>query len=175
MPSAFGYTPLEPIKGDSMTKFTGGCLCGQVRYSVDADPAFSGICHCRNCQKFTGSSFEPVLGFPAPAVSVTGDLKTYEDTGDSGQKVLRKFCPNCGSSLIGEVAVMPGVTMILAGSLDEPAAFTPGMEIYCKSAQPWTQAAGERQKFPGMPGWHPDTSGGTPCRRNCHTIRNTLS
>lgn len=135
-----------------MPTFTGGCLCGRVTYSVTADPMFSGVCHCRNCQRSTGSAFEPVIAFPSPAVRVEGQLTTYQDTGDSGQPMYRKFCPHCGSGVLAEAAVMPDVTMVLAGTLDDAALFAPAMEIYCSSAQPWTQAPAERQKFAKMPG-----------------------
>ena len=91
-----------------MANLTGGCLCGRVRYTVSGDPAFSGICHCRSCQRYTGSAFEPVMGFPSTAVSVQGELKTYDDTGDSGKLVHRRFCPNCGSGVVTDVDIMPG-------------------------------------------------------------------
>ena len=135
-----------------MAEVTGGCLCGRVRYAVSADAAFSGVCHCRNCQRYTGSSFEPVLAFPSAALKVQGELKTYQDTGDSGQPVYRRFCPNCGSGVIADAAMLQGLTLVLAGTLDDPSTFNPAMEIYCSSAQPWTQASGERQKFAKMPG-----------------------
>ena len=80
-----------------MANITGGCLCGRVRYTVTGEPAFSGLCHCRNCQRYTGSAFEALIAFPAASISVQGELKTYDDTGDSGQPVHRRFCPNCGS------------------------------------------------------------------------------
>ncbi len=135
-----------------MADMTGGCLCGRVRYTVTSEPVFSGICHCRNCQRYTGSAFEPVLAFPSASVSVQGELKTYEDTGDSGKPVHRRFCPNCGSGVIAQVDVMPDMTLVLAGSLDDSTGFKPSMEIYCSSAQPWTQTSEERKRFPKMPG-----------------------
>ena len=92
------------------------------------------------------------MAFPSAAVSVQGELKTYQGTGDTGQAVYRRFCPNCGSGIIAEAAVMPGMTMVLAGSLDDTSAFNPAVEIYCSSAQPWTQATAERQRFAKMPG-----------------------
>ena len=73
-----------------MATITGQCLCGRVRYTVTGDPAFSGVCHCRNCQRYTGSAFEPVMAFPADAVNVQGEIKTYQDTGDSGKPVYRR-------------------------------------------------------------------------------------
>ena len=44
-----------------MPTITGGCLCGKIRYRADAEPAFVGLCHCRDCQKFTGSAFAAVI------------------------------------------------------------------------------------------------------------------
>ncbi len=135
-----------------MTSISGGCLCGRVRYTVTGDPVFSGLCHCRNCQRYTGSSFEAVIAFPTPSVSVQGELKTYNDTGDSGQPVRRNFCPNCGSGIIAQADVLPGVTIVLAGTLDEPAVFKPTMDVYWSSAQTWMHDEVERQRFPKMPG-----------------------
>ena len=134
-----------------MANITGGCLCGRVRYTVTGEPAFSGLCHCRNCQRYTGSAFEALIAFPAASVSVQGELKTYDDTGDSGQPVHRRFCPNCGSGVVNEVDVLPGVTIVLAGTLDDPAAFKPAMDVYWSSAQPWVHASVERKRFPKMP------------------------
>ena len=71
--------------------------------------------------------------FPAETVKVEGELKTYDDPGDSGNFVHQQFCPNCGSSLMAEVDVMPGMRVVLAGSLDEPAVFQPSVEIRCCS------------------------------------------
>jgi hypothetical protein len=56
-----------------MPQITGGCLCGKVRYSADVEPAFTGVCHCRNCQKESGSAFTIVIGIPQPALSVQGE------------------------------------------------------------------------------------------------------
>ena len=61
-----------------MPQITGGCLCGKVRYTADAEPVFAGVCHCRNCQKESGSAFAIVIGIPQTALSVQGDLKTFE-------------------------------------------------------------------------------------------------
>ena len=135
-----------------MAQMTGGCLCGKVRYTINADPVFTGVCHCRNCQKQAGTSFSIVVGVPAAAFSVTGEMKTYHDKGDSGKAVGRNFCPNCGSPILSEVEVMPGVAIIKAGTLDDTSTLKPGMEIYCDSAQSWVQLGGEMKRFGKMPG-----------------------
>ena len=48
----------------------GGCLCGRVRYTVEGDPNFAAVCHCRSCQRYTGSAFEPLMVFPSEAIKV---------------------------------------------------------------------------------------------------------
>ena len=60
----------------------GGCLCGSVRYTIDGDPNFAAVCHCRSCQCYTGSGFEPLMVFPSEAVKVQGNLSTYDDKAD---------------------------------------------------------------------------------------------
>ena len=135
-----------------MQRIVGGCLCGQVRYSAEADPLMTAICHCKNCQKQAGTAFTVVVGLPRSSVSVQGSLKTFEDTGASGQPVHRRFCPNCGSPVISEVDVMPDVTFIKSGTLDDTSWLRPTMEVWCESEQPWVRQGGERQRFPRMPG-----------------------
>ena len=132
-------------------KIEGGCLCGKVRYSADAEPAFVGVCHCKNCQKVTGTAFAAVVALPKPALNVQGALKTFNDRGDSGKTLFRRFCPECGSSVMDEAEAMPNVVMILTGTLDDPSWVKPQMQIYCDSAQPWVKLEGEMQRFPKMP------------------------
>ena len=63
-----------------MTNISGGCSCGKIRFSADADPAFVAVCHCKACQKASGSAFAVVIALPATALKVTGDMP--EVTGD---------------------------------------------------------------------------------------------
>jgi len=135
-----------------MSEIRGGCLCGGVRYSATGDPAFVGVCHCRDCQKFSGAAFAVVVGVAKSALSVQGTLTTYTKPGDSGQPIHRRFCPNCGASVMDEADAMPGVVMLAAGTLDDPGWVQPRMQIYCDSAQPWVELGGEMQRFAKMPG-----------------------
>jgi hypothetical protein len=135
-----------------MAKFEGGCSCGKVRYSSDADPIFSGICHCKSCQKTTGTSFSVVVAVPAPSLTLTGEVKVFDAKGDTGQAVHSTFCPNCGSPVLGTAEIMQDVVMIRAGTLDDASTLKPAMEIYCDSKQPWVSLGGGLQSFPKMPG-----------------------
>ena len=135
-----------------MSQIAGGCLCGKVRYSASGDPAFVGVCHCTDCQKFTGSAFAVVLGVPKPALTIQGDLATFSKTGDSGKSIRRLFCGACGSSIADEADGFPDIVMLGAGTLDDPSWVQPAMQIYCDSAQPWVHLGGEMRRFAKMPG-----------------------
>ena len=88
-------------------KIEGGCRCGKVRYSGDAEPIFVGLCHCQSCQKASGSAFNIVVAVPKPAVSISGALSTFTGQGDTGKQTSRRFCPECASPIAGEAEVMP--------------------------------------------------------------------
>ena len=60
-----------------MPQQTGGCLCGAVRYTTTATPLMTFVCHCRSCQKFTGSAFGTVVVFPKDTVTFSGTMKTF--------------------------------------------------------------------------------------------------
>ncbi len=135
-----------------MPEMRGGCLCGRIRYSADAEPVFLAVCHCKNCQKQAGTAFSVVVGIPKSAMSIDGQLKTYHDRGDSGQPVLRNFCPECGSPITSDVAAMPELTFIKAGTLDDTSWLDPKMHVYCDSAQQWTPIPDASQRFAKMPG-----------------------
>lgn len=128
----------------------GGCLCGQVRYEVTGEPTTVGVCHCKHCQRQTGSAFSLLVAVPKAAFRPSGTLKTFHDTGESGQPVSRNFCPACGSPIASDVAVMPELTWIKAGTLDDPSWLQPTLQIYCDSAQSWVKLAGLKS-FPRMP------------------------
>jgi hypothetical protein len=135
-----------------MAEISGGCLCGRVRFSGNAEPLFAGVCHCSDCQKFSGSAFAAVVAVPKGTVSVTGTLKTFTKNGDSGQPISRRFCPECGSGIMDEAAVMPDAMMLNIGTLDDPSWAKPASQIYCDRAHSWALLSGEMPRFAKMPG-----------------------
>jgi hypothetical protein len=135
-----------------MQEMNGGCLCGQVRYSATAEPAIVAVCHCKNCQKQTGTAFGLVVGVPKAELSLQGNIKTYNDKSDSGRPIARNFCPDCGSPIASDFASMSELTLINAGTLDDTSWLRPTMQVFCDSAQPWVQLAGEMRSFARMPG-----------------------
>jgi hypothetical protein len=135
-----------------MPVIEGGCLCGSVRYSAEAEPAFVGVCHCGDCQRFTGSAFATVIAVPSSELKLTGTLKTFTKRGDSGKAIHRRFCPECGSGVLDEADALPGIAMVNAGSLDDRSWVRPQSEIYCDSAQPWVHLGGGLKRFAKTPG-----------------------
>jgi hypothetical protein len=132
---------------------TGGCACGVIRYECSGDPMFAANCYCRDCQRSSGTAMSSVLIVPQAAVKVLkGEARYHEVTADSGKKLSRGFCANCGSPVFSKIEAMPDVIGIKASSLDDPNLFRPGMSIYTSSAPTWAQMAEGVPQFPKMPG-----------------------
>jgi hypothetical protein len=131
----------------AMSQLTGACLCGAVRYTSSAEPVRSAVCHCRDCQRFTGSAFGALVAVAKEALTITGAMKTFTSPGGSGKPILRHFCPECGSSIAEETGSAPGLVILNIGTLDEPKSVTPASEIFCDDALPWVQTTGDMQRF----------------------------
>jgi hypothetical protein len=120
----------------------GGCHCGAVRYQCTAEPMMTGHCQCRCCQQLSGAGHASHMAFPKAAVSLTGEVKTYQWIADSGNTVTNAFCPKCGSPVYGTSTGFPYMVTIRAASLDDPSVFKPQMVVFARSAQPWDQIEG---------------------------------
>ena len=103
------------------TPFTGGCACGAIRYACSAEPMMSLNCHCRDCQRATGSASNTVVGVPAAQVRFTqGSPRYYETSAERGTSVRHGFCPTCGSPLVALPSAYPAMMSLHASSLDDP-------------------------------------------------------
>ena len=135
-----------------MTKISGSCLCGAIKYSCAAPAAMTAMCHCKNCQKQSGSAFSINLAVPKDALQFTsGTPKTYEDKGESGMPVYRHFCANCGSPIYSGVAAMPQLAFLKAGTLDDTSWVKPAVDVWCNSAQSWVPHPDGVPKFAKNP------------------------
>ena len=108
-----------------MPQITGGCLCGQVRFSTSAQPYRVGICHCMDCRKYHGALFHASAIFAQDAVTLSGE---------TGQYGGRHFCPRCGSSVYSRTADEIELNL---GSLDAPDQFTPTYELWTIRRETW--------------------------------------
>jgi hypothetical protein len=116
----------------------GGCTCGNIRYRLASTPMFVHCCHCRDCQRQTGSAFVInaliethhiviLEGEPAPVAVPTG----------SGQPHDIYRCPECRTALWSDYGRRPSLRFVRVGTLDNPAALPPDVHIYTRSKLPW--------------------------------------
>ncbi|MES2936887.1 MAG: GFA family protein [Pseudomonadota bacterium] len=109
-----------------MRVFSGQCLCGQVRVSVRGEPLRTGICHCTDCRRDSGSAFTFYAVWPADR---------FERAGETSEFRGRYFCPRCGSRLF---SVDAREAEIRLGLLSEaPTPLVPGYELWVKRREPW--------------------------------------
>jgi hypothetical protein len=129
-------------------KHTGGCFCGALRYECEADPAIMVNCHCRHCQRASGTAFAAIAMVPKAATKVTGEARYFKTLADSGMEMERGFCPTCGSQVLLKLERRPTLIGIQAASFDDPSLFKPTLNIWTDSAQPWDHMDAAIEKRP---------------------------
>ena len=132
----------------------GRCLCGRLTFRCDGEPLVTVVCHCKDCQRQTGSAFSIFVVVPRATLHVGGDtLATYVTVGaDSGEERQRQFCSKCGSPVVTLLAEQPELAVIKAGTLNDPSWLSPTIEVWCGSAQPWlAPIENSRRLARGMP------------------------
>ena len=118
----------------------GACHCGRIRFEAEVDPARAVICHCIDCQTFSGAAFRASV--PAKVEDfrlLKGTPRTYVKTAESGNRRLQAFCGDCGSPLYATDAVGAKTYNLRIGVMAERAALPPQREIWCESALPWAR------------------------------------
>ena len=133
------------------TPFSGGCACGAIRYECSAEPIVALNCHCRDCQRASGSAFCPVLYVPRTALTISGQSRYYAVRAASGNRVSRGFCPHCGSPVFIQAELVPELQGLRAASLDDPSLFHPQMHVWTDRAQPWDHMNPALRKFAKEP------------------------
>lgn len=129
-----------------MSEYEGGCLCGQVRFRVTAQPIDAGYCHCRMCQRNSGAPAVAWVTFPTDSLRwIAGKPATYA----SSLRAERTFCANCGSYMVFRTRECPTEVSINTASLDDPGAFPPKMHIFAESRIPWFHTADELPRYEG--------------------------
>ncbi len=108
-----------------MNRFTGGCLCGDIRFVASGPPNRVGLCHCLDCRKHHGALFHESAVFPADAVTIEGRTGDYAG---------RHFCPRCGSSVFSRTGDEVEVNL---GSLDAPDQLKPSYELWTVRRESW--------------------------------------
>ena len=115
----------------------GGCGCGAVRYEIEGEPVVLAVCHCRECQRQSGSAFGMSLIVKKEAFRISGETRVYRRVADSGNPIDCHFCPTCGVRVFHDPQALPGTYNVKAGTLDDTAWLAPAVQVWTKSRQPW--------------------------------------
>lgn len=129
------------------TQFEGGCLCGAVRYVLEAKPNYVYFCHCLDCQRESGSPFVTDMNVDRAALRIEGPLTRYTRTGGSGKSVHRNFCTRCGTTVLTEFDGDPDYVSIKACSLDDPSWLEPDRHLFTVRTQPWLKIGDGRVQY----------------------------
>ena len=132
---------------------SGHCLCGQVRFTADAEPLGARMCWCRDCQRIASGSATVNVLFDEAAVAYEGEITTIELIADSGNRVRRGFCPACGAQMFSKTVEPAGQPMrVRAGTLDDPELMAPTAIIWTASAPSWAPLDPNLAHYPqGLP------------------------
>ncbi|MEO1949189.1 GFA family protein [Thioclava sp.] len=119
-----------------MKRFTGGCMCGDVRIVASGRPYRVGICHCLDCRKHHGALFYAAAVFPEDAVKIDGDTRDYAG---------RNFCPRCGSSVFARSG---DEVELHLGCLDAPDQLKPTYENWVVRREAWLPEFPDMKRYP---------------------------
>jgi len=141
----------------------GGCTCRQVRYRLASRPMFVNCCHCRWCQRESGSAFAINAMIEAERVELLAGQPELVDTpshSGKGQKIWR--CPRCCVAVWSNYAgAGEAVRFVRVGTLDEPDLLPPDIHIFTESRQPWVQLPADkpavREYYQASEMWPPES------------------
>jgi len=128
----------------------GGCHCGKIRYEANVNPDNVVICHCTDCQAFSGAPYRVSVIVKGENFRVTGEPKTYiKTTGESGIPRLVAFCPDCGSALYStSIEAAPERYNLRIGGVTQRAQLVPKVQGFCRSAMPWAMDIRDIRQVP---------------------------
>lgn len=116
--------------------YTGNCLCGGIRFQIEAELEPIQVCHCSQCRKAQGTPFATNTPVATAAFQwVSGaELLTFFESSPGKQ---RAFCSRCGSPIFSQRDSLPGVLRIRAGLLNEPLSVMPQAHFHTASKANW--------------------------------------
>jgi len=140
----------EPRKLAAGQTAEGGCLCGDMRYTLSGPSMFVSQCCCKDCQKATGTGHTTIIGVHKSQLALRGQVTTYTNIGETGGSVTRHFCGRCAGRLYTSGDLPGDFIMIQAGSLDDPSLIEPQSVIYVKDAPVWDRFDPALPQFEAM-------------------------
>jgi hypothetical protein len=136
---------------ESTKHYTGGCLCGALRYEAEGEPSYMGHCYCADCRKASGSGFIPFMAFRSSAVRFSSQSRTFTTKAARGGDAVRNCCPVCSSLVFGGRVGQDDSFTIYAGSLDDPSSFHPTIAIFTRGRPDWAIIPPDLAAFERLP------------------------
>ena len=116
-----------------MTEFSGSCMCGNISFKANGEPAFMANCHCTDCRKATGAAYASFVFMKTGDVKMTGTAGSYQHTVESGNTLTKYFCHDCGSPTHTGNSARPGLVGLRAGVINEQEIVKPQVNVYAGS------------------------------------------
>ncbi|HWL31574.1 MAG TPA: GFA family protein [Xanthobacteraceae bacterium] len=113
-------TPTTARNAPAAYPKTASCLCGALRVTASAPPRMVHACSCLDCQRQSGSAFSYSAFFPTAAVTVSGEVRSWRRTSDSGRWQETDFCATCGGGLVSRLEALPGLVCVPVGGFADP-------------------------------------------------------
>jgi hypothetical protein len=152
-----------------MTTFSGGCQCGAIRYRICGALTNAHLCHCRMCQKAAGNYFMTLANVQRPDFTVTrGEIAWFA----SSAAARRGFCRDCGTPLVYDGLDSPHINITL-GSLDNPAAVEPEIQVGVESKMPWFSRLDSLEAWRTEDGFDPAALARIETTQRVHPDRDT--
>lgn len=127
---------------------SGGCFCGAVQYEVAGPPMFVHCCHCRDCQKQSGSAFAINALIERDRVALTAGVPSpHPMKTDSGRPHIIWRCDACGSALWSDYGDRKTLIFLRVATLDDPAQMPPDVHIFTRSKLPWVELPAGARAF----------------------------
>lgn len=120
-------------------QISGACFCAKIEYEAEIDEGAVAICHCRDCQVFSGSAFRTSGIVPPERFRFTrGSPRYFDKQADSGAVRRMAFCGECGTHLCSlPTEDQGGFVSIRVATSREFSALRPAMEVFCASRVSW--------------------------------------
>jgi hypothetical protein len=129
----------------------GSCQCGDIRYTVNADPLFIYACHCHTCQQRTGSVFSMALVILTESLELQGELTSWSRVSDLGNSNTRYSCASCGNIIYGVGDSSTELTKLQAGTLADTSDIEPEVHMWVTHKQPWLTLPTRVRQFETQP------------------------
>jgi hypothetical protein len=129
-----------------MSVFEGGCECGAVRYRMTTEPIFVNCCHCRDCQKITGSAFAINAMIESDRLELLSGEDELLNEGQGSR------CPRCNGLLWGAHRLFGDrVKFLRVGTLDEAERIRPDAHFFIRSKHPWVTIPADVPAYDALP------------------------